>query len=74
MSIDFFLSVDQMFKADQFIKNHECTIEKDEFGHKKFGAIGGGVTYHFSPTGLGVIQSVSCACGKELNLTDFDCW
>lgn len=43
-----------------------------------FGAIGGGVTYEFTPTGLGVITIVTHrmpdGSKAELNLTNFDEW
>lgn len=38
------------------------------------GAIGGRISYSFTPTGLGVITVVECACGDTRNLTDFDNW
>ena len=70
----FDLDIKQREDAREFIKNHECTAALDEFGQKKFGAIGGGVTYHFTPTGLGVIASVSCTCGNKLDLTNVSDW
>ncbi len=40
-----------------------------------YGAIGGGLTYSFTPTGLGEILVVTEALSKmELNLTDYDSW
>ena len=38
------------------------------------GAIGGRTTYQFTPTGLGTIASVLCACGAEHTLSNFDDW
>lgn len=38
------------------------------------GAIGGRLSFIFTPTSLGVITSVKCACGKEKTLTDFNEW
>lgn len=40
----------------------------------KRGAIGGRLTYCFTPTSLGTIASVKCACGEEITLTDFSEW
>lgn len=37
------------------------------------GAIGGGTTYSFIPTSIGVIVKVS-ANGHELDLTEYDTW
>lgn len=40
-----------------------------------YGAIGGGLTYCFTPTGLGVITTaVHGYTKKELNLTDYSDW
>lgn len=46
-----------------------------ELGYPYCGTIGGGLTYSFTPTGLGVIMTVKEAItGEELDLTDFDSW
>lgn len=37
-------------------------------------AIGGRITYQFSPTSIGVVEKVSCACGQEVDLTDYSQW
>jgi len=41
---------------------------------QKQAAIGGRFSYSFTPTGLGEIAAVSCACGKKKTLTDFSEW
>jgi hypothetical protein len=41
---------------------------------KDFGAIGGGTTFCFTPTGLGDIIKVVRDDGYELDLTDYDHW
>ncbi len=47
--------------------------EKKTKGH--YGAIGGGYTYSFIPTGLGVIFKVkNNLTGAEIDLTDYDSW
>ena len=38
------------------------------------GAIGGRLTFSFTPTGLGCITVIKCACGEKLDLTDYDSW
>lgn len=39
------------------------------------GAIGGSLTYSFTPTGLGVITVVTCNhTHKELDITNYDNW
>jgi len=37
-------------------------------------AIGGRLTFSFTPTGLGPAVSVKCACGEMHNCTDYDSW
>jgi len=41
------------------------------------GAIGGRISYSFTPTGLGNVVEVDCVCKKgeyHFNATDFDGW
>jgi len=38
------------------------------------GAIGGRMTYCFTPTGLGNITVIKCLCGAKVNVTDFESW
>lgn len=37
-------------------------------------AIGGALTYSFTPTGLGLVVEISCACGEKINVTNYDLW
>lgn len=37
-------------------------------------AIGGRLTFSFTPTGLGSGISIKCACGEIHNCTDYDSW
>lgn len=46
---------------------HDCPLTEH-------GAIGGAVTYEFTPTNLGVVTKVKCACGETKDLTDYDEW
>lgn len=40
-----------------------------------YGAIGGGLTYHFTPTTVGLVLKVTeASTGKELDLTDCESW
>ncbi len=40
-----------------------------------YGAIGGGLTYQFTPTGLGTVLKVTEALtGETLDVTDYDSW
>lgn len=38
------------------------------------GAIGGVRTFRFTPTSIGTTIVVSCACGAEVDLTDYGSW
>lgn len=38
----------------------------------KQGAAGGRLTYEFTPTSLGEVAMVKCACGEGYNLTNYD--
>jgi hypothetical protein len=45
------------------------------FGSPYYGAIGGGLTYEFTPTGIGVIVKVrESVTGEELDLTNYEEW
>lgn len=62
----------EMENAEKFVEwdtNHECK-------HKELvvGAIGGRLTFLFTPTGLGCINIVKCLCGEEINLTKSEDW
>lgn len=44
-------------------------------GMPYYGAVGGSLTYHFTPTAIGTVFAVSHAVTKEtLDLTDYDSW
>ena len=47
--------------------NKNCSI-------KNAGAIGGKFTFSFTPTGLGCITKITCGCGKEIVVTNFNEW
>ena len=53
----------------EWLKNHkeECPV----WGKT---AIGGALTYSFTPTGLGTITTVKCACGEKLDLSHVEDW
>ena len=54
-------------KIKEWDNNHKCTLDS-------VGAIGGRLKYCFTPTGLGVIKTVKCACGEMLDYSDYDSW
>lgn len=65
-----FQIIDEDYKKfEVWYKQHkkECPVED-------VGAIGGRYTFTFTPTGLGDIVKVTCVCGEELNLTDWESW
>lgn len=63
----FRITTEQKDKANKWAKEHRCKT-------KDVGAIGGRIGYVFIPTGIGEIVMARCACGKEINLTDFSDW
>ena len=62
----------------EWADTHECKFRiKKEWMSKSLryvGAIGGADTFCFTPTGLGTAVKVKCACGAEINLTNYDEW
>ena len=38
------------------------------------GAIGGRLTYCLTPTSIGCINEIKCACGESNNFTDYESW
>jgi hypothetical protein len=59
----------QRESEDPFIK------AEAERGIAYYGAIGGEITYSFTPTALGVVVKIKHAVtGNELDLTDYDSW
>jgi hypothetical protein len=38
------------------------------------GAIGGRETFSFTPTGIGTVIHATCACGADVNLTNYEVW
>jgi translation initiation factor 1 (eIF-1/SUI1) len=62
-------SKEELVKATNWIENHEC-----HFRGKFQGAIGGLTTYHFTNTSLGTVFKLSCACGAQVDVTDYEDW
>ena len=54
----------------KWLKEHDETCRYAAL--MKQGAIGGRLTYSFTPTHLGVIVKVQCSCGEECDVTDYD--
>lgn len=79
--MNFILTSDNQLKINEWLeKIHDQIMEAsmpDPLGGDQpfYGAMGGGLTYSFTPTGLGVVLIVTeSSTGEELNLTDFDSW
>lgn len=47
----------------EWVKQHNLTKHVSEYVYR--GAIGGGLTYIFAPTGIGMVGKVKCSCGEE---------
>jgi len=58
----------QVEKLEKWLKRHDktCPCKKNPT------AIGGRLTYRFTPTGVGVAVQVHCLCGKKVDLTPDD--
>ena len=52
-------------KLNEWNENHVCTLTYS-------GAIGGKFTYSFTPNSLGCVEKVICACGKSIDVTDYN--
>lgn len=66
----FILNNDQIIKSEQFLKKHQCQYS----GFENQGVVGGRFTYTFTPTNLGTVVKLKCACGEEIDLTDYENW
>lgn len=55
---------------EKWLKEHKCSMKEEDGSLKYTGAIGGCLTYSFTPTSIGTIASVKCCCGDEITLTD----
>lgn len=63
--LNFYVSDDQLKVINEF--HPDC---KNIYS----GAIGGGSTYIFTPTSLGVVTKYKCKCGDILDVTNYDIW
>lgn len=74
-STKFTLSITDEEKFEDWYKDHRCQFVDDGTTPvNPAGAIGGSLSYIFTPTGLGMCTSVRCVCGDELDLTDVERW
>lgn len=73
----FSISKQQLQKFSHWISDHNKTCKYYDDGTKStppMGAIGGQITYTFTPTGLGNIITARCHCGSEIDLTEYNKW
>ena len=71
----FKLDKDEIAKLNIFLEEHNKTCVYYDDGTQvapRAGAIGGTLTYSFTPTTIGTIVKVECACGGNADLTDYD--
>lgn len=69
MAIEFVIPDEEAQKAGEWLKKHEPICKQ-----KEVGAIGGKYTWSFTQTGLGCIMVLKCACGKDIDVTDYENW
>ena len=66
-----FLNDEECKKFNVWDKEHIKTCKIYNGGS---GAIGGRMTYCFTPTSLGTVVKVKCACGEEVDVTAYEMW
>ena len=67
--------VPKILELQKISLGNEYSVLTTNGKYPYYGAIGGGITYQFIPTGLGNICVVREAITQEeLNITDFDSW
>ena len=55
--------------AQNFIKEHSICLKQHP------STIGGGISYIFTPTGVGTIVEIQCnICGTKTDISDYDKW
>lgn len=53
---------------------HNCTERKRERNPKTSTAIGGRISYIYTPNSIGTEISVRCKCGLEEDITNINSW
>ena len=64
MSRDTYVAFDIKYSDHQKAYKHECP-------QVDTGAIGGRITFSFTPTALGEVTKATCVCGWEEDFTDY---
>jgi hypothetical protein len=73
----FFVDKEELARFDAWIAVHDkiCPYYDDGTSpESKSGAIGGRISWKFTPNSLAVVVQVQCACGGAENLTDYSHW
>lgn len=68
MAYKFRIDDEQVKKFQKWAKEHEEICEPLQT------AIGGRFTFKFTPTSIADVVKVECACGAEIDLSDYDNW
>lgn len=65
----FSISEHERETLDAWLEEHKpiCTVVLKA-------AARGRLTFHFTPTTIGVVTHVSCACGDRIDVTDYGSW
>lgn len=65
-------------KANVWLEEHNKTcklMDNDVMpGYPYCGAVGGRLTWSFTPTGIGTFTTIKCACGEKCDVTDTSSW
>jgi hypothetical protein len=71
----------KMKQFDKHLDAHQKSWDKKRklnpkkyLSNQPWGAIGGETTYMISPTSVGYQVTIRCACGFEIDATDYDNW
>lgn len=65
----FEIEPEELAKAQGFVSAH-----RELHAHESEGAIGGRFTWSFTPTSIGTIVVIRCACGESLDVTNYGDW
>ena len=70
--IQFAINDEQEIKLQEWRKNHDCAIRKPD-GTRIASTFGEAEIFRFIPRSVGtVITTVQCACGADLDLTEWE--
>lgn len=66
----FEITIDNTAQLDAWLKIHDKTCAYVDPRNQS--SIGGRLTYTFTPTSIGTLSKVVCACGADVDLTNFE--